>query len=123
MGLLPQSNARLLTITRGGTTEDYDSPAGSPITVWRGNWDAYVQQKIRSNFNDQGRLDRVLEVTLIIPADLPVQVEPGDIVTYVAGNADSPTTLAGRVQAFADPSFLPTLSDYYTIALEEVNVP
>ena len=123
MTLLPQSNARLISVSRGGLTEDYDRPAGSNSPVWQGNMDAYVQQDIVSNFGDRGELNRVLKVTLFISGDIPITVRAGDTVVYEAGNPNNPVTLAGRVQTVGTPAFLAMLPDYYKCALEEIEVP
>jgi hypothetical protein len=121
--MLPQSNASLLAVYRGGFSEDYDRPAGSTTPIWQGNIDAYSQRRIVSNFNASGELQRVLEVTLIISGDLPITLEPGDTLTYAVGNPDAPTTLAGRIQTFTNPAYLAQVPDYYKCALEETNVP
>lgn len=127
MTVLPQSNARLISVGResgpGSFTEDYDRDATAETLVWQGNWDAYVQRKIVSGFNDNGELRRMLQVTLFISMDLPIQLEPGDVLTYQAGDPSAYQTFAGRIQNFTDPAYLPTLPDYYKCALEEVNVP
>lgn len=121
--MLPQSNASLLSVTRGEDTEDYDRPQGTVAPIWQGDIDAYVQRKIVSTFGAQGELRRLLQVTLIISGDLPILLEPGDIVTYSVGNPDAPTTLAGKIQTGTDPAYMAQLPDYYKIALEDTNVP
>lgn len=121
--MLPQVNAQLLSISRGGFSEDYDRPSQTSPYVWQGNLDAYIQQRIKSAFNSSGTLVRVLEITLFISSDLPVTVEPGDILVYQAGSADNLSTLAGVAQSFIDPAYLPMLEDYYKVALEPANVP
>lgn len=121
--MLPQSNANLVSITRGGYTEDYDRTSGASAPVWQGNIDAYVQRKFVSTFNDAGELKRVMQVTLYVSQDIPVILEPGDVVTYSVGNPDAPSTLAGIVQTGTDPAYMAQLPDYYKFALEETNVP
>lgn len=121
--MIPQTNAQLISVSRGGFTEDYDRGAGSNTPVWQGSMDCYIQRKVVSNFNDRGSLDRMLEVTLYVPGDLPVKLEPGDTVVYEAGNPNNPDTLAGRIKTFSDPAYLAMLPDYYKCALEEINVP
>lgn len=122
--MLPQSNARLLSVTRAatGSTEDYDRPATGEPTVWTGNIDAYVQRKMTSVFSEN-ELKRLLVVTLLVDDALPVPLEDGDILTYSAGNPTSPTVFAGVLQNATDPAFLAMLPDYYKCALEDTNIP
>lgn len=123
MGMLPQSNATLLSLSRGGFTEDYDRPAGNVAPAWQGQEDAYVQRQIVSSFDSAGELKRVMRVTLFLSGDFPVPLQSGDTLVYTAGDPDDAVTLAGRVQNSVDPAFLPDLDDYFKVALEEVNAP
>lgn len=122
MGFLPQVNATVVSITRGGQSEDYDRPEVNSAPIWQGTEDAYVQNKFVSTFNGN-ELVRVEQVTLFLSEDFPETIEPGDIITYTAGDSLSPVTSAGRAQNSVDPAYLPQLSDYYKVALEAVNVP
>lgn len=120
MVMFPQSNARLTSIARDGYTEDYDTASGTPDAIWTGNVDAYVQSKLMSAFNDRGELNRAMVVTLIIPGDLPVMVEPGDTLTYVIGDPRSPITMVGRIQSLNNPAELASLPDYFKCTMEKV---
>ena len=122
--MIPQTNGNLLSVTRGGYTEDYDRPAGTADPVWSGNLEIYVKQRILSSLGaQQGELNRVEEVTLFIPGDLPVTLQGGDTVVYQAGNPDNPITFTGNVRDSIDPAFMAMLPDYYKVALEDVNAP
>lgn len=120
MVMFPQSNARLLAIGRGRLSEDYDRAAGAETVIWSGNTDSYVQTNILSMLNGQGTLDRILNTTIIIPGDLPVDIQAGDVLTYASGDPDTATVMSGTVQSFITPAELPSLPDYFKVTLEQV---
>lgn len=117
--MLPQVNATLTAVSRGGYTEDYSRPADDPEPrVWQGTVDAYVQRKVRSGMNDQGGLQRALDVTIIIDDSIPVVPQAGDVLTYIFSSTQA--TRTGVVQNIGDPAELPAIADYYKCYLEEV---
>lgn len=121
--MIPQANATLVSVSRGGYTEDYDRPAGGATPAWQGNVEAYVQRQIMSGFNQDGELNRVLRTTLILDlssTQLVGGLQAGDTVTCIVGNADNPSTLIGRVQNVVDPAYLPMIQDYFKCSLEEI---
>lgn len=123
--MLPQTNATLTSITRtkAGYTEDYDRDAGGSSSVWSGSVDAYVQRKVTSTFDNGGNLRRVVAVTMFVSEDLPLEVEPGDVVLYFVGDTNEPTAMAGIVQNLTDPAYMATVPDYWKIPLQDTNVP
>lgn len=121
MSRLPQSNARLLSVTRGEYSEDYDRPETVAAPVWQGNIDAYLQEKLLSTFNQGGELLRVVQVTIIISSDIETVLQTGDLLSYLPNSSGTPR--AGKIQNVITPSELAYLSDYYKCALEPVNAP
>ena len=127
--MLPQANARLLSISReagpSDFLEDYDRPATGAVAggtdVWQGNIDAYVQRKIVSTLSDNGELRRVLQTTLLITDDVSTILQAGDTITCMVGDPANSSTLVARVQNINDPAWLPMLPDYYKCSLEEIS--
>lgn len=90
--MLPQTNARLVSISTDGSSEDWDQPVGAAgAPKWQGDSDAYVQEKVRTVFSDrEGALKKFRDVTVIIPSAVAaggsqgtLVVQTGDIVTYI----------------------------------------
>lgn len=88
--MLPQTNARLISITTDGTSEDWDEPAGpAGPAKWSGNEDAYVTEKIRTNFpTGAGALGKRKDMQIRVSGNLrdttgaPVTINTGDIITF-----------------------------------------
>lgn len=88
--MLPQTNARLISITLTGSSEDWDQPAGAAgATKWQGNEDAYVIEKVRTVYDTgTGALVKRRDIQIIISGTLrdtagqPLDIGTGDILTY-----------------------------------------
>lgn len=87
--MLPQSNARLISIQTDGVSEDWDRPAGpAGPAKWQGNEDAYVIEKVRTAYTGDGPMAKTRDVQIIISASLrgvdgnPLIIATGDIFTY-----------------------------------------
>lgn len=124
MTVLPQQNCVLITVSGGGTTEDYATVAGSVTAKWTGNVGSYVSRKTRVAFNASGSLNRVTEIHLIIPGDMGPEfsLQSGDVVTWTQFNPvdQSTVTYTGKVQGYVTPANLTSLPNYVDITLENV---
>lgn len=88
--MLPQTNARLLSIQSDGTSEDWEAAAGAGTPKWSGNADAYVIEKVRTSFSqNEGALIKFREIQIIVSAAMldavgdPLDILTGDIVTWM----------------------------------------
>lgn len=89
--ILPVRNATILKIAGGGTSEDYDEPAGADTAKWEGRRDAQLLEQALSDVEPgPGRpggsgsgaaLDELVRTRLIFDAALATVV-PGDSVTF-----------------------------------------
>lgn len=120
--MLPQTNARLISIAPPGATEDWDQPAGPTGTPkWQGNTDAYVLEKVRTVYaQGTGAMVKQRDIRIIIAGTLkdaagqPLTINTGDVVTYRWRG----TTHARRVMDYSAPD-LPSvpLQNYVTVHL------
>lgn len=78
---LPQRNAILTAIAGGGTTEDYDSPAGADDPKWEGEADAWVHDSARAGSDLGGGFNLVKTTWVVIPGELAPFVAMGDSVS------------------------------------------
>lgn len=83
--MLPKTNARLLIITGGGTSEDFGSTEGADTEKWRGNQGAYITERVLVEVGGGG-LDEAKQTVLII--DSGHTVAQGDTVTYTYDGAE-----------------------------------
>lgn len=80
--LLPQRNAILLAVTRGGASEDYATNAGGGSSNLLGNtFDAYVGER-RTTFAEAQALNRATISYAIVPGDTRVDFVQGDVLTF-----------------------------------------
>lgn len=84
---LPQRNATLTKVARGGTSEDYDAPEGADPTAWEGSSDCYVGER-RATLTEGRVLNRERVVYALVPGTLDVRV--GDTITYRRDDAGEP---------------------------------
>jgi hypothetical protein len=120
--MLPQTNARLISITTEGSSEDWDQPAGpASAAKWTGNEDAYVMIKINTRYSTTaGALAQQRDVRIIISGNLtdtdgnPLEIDAGDIFTYQWRGV----THSRKVMEWSapyDPNLL--LNDFVTVHL------
>lgn len=77
---LPQTNARLLTVTARAGAEDYGDPAEAGEEKFAGVAGAYFQEKRRRNLGPNG-VSIVVERSLTLRSSAPaVDFEEGDVV-------------------------------------------
>lgn len=77
--MIPQTNATLTSIERGGTSEDYDTPTGADSNVWQGISRCYVG--VRSATLTEGNvLNRTKITYALIDGELG-PFSPGDTLT------------------------------------------
>lgn len=70
------ANATLTKIEGGGGAEDYDAPAGAPVSKWAGQSNAFY--RIKRRMTPMG--ERVAEEYLLVDANL-ADIAEGDLVT------------------------------------------
>jgi hypothetical protein len=106
----------LMSIVSPGFSEDYDRSATTGTPRWQGASGAYVQERLRSYFNQNGGSNRVQQVTVFIDADLPLStpLQEGDTITYNYRGKNFTCT----VQDMAAPE-LPGVASYVKVALEK----
>lgn len=87
--MLPQTNARLVSIATGTSvqSEDWDQPAGSATAYkWQGDEDAYIEETVRTVYAQQaGALVKVRDIQLTVSDTLAdsVDIQTGDILSYL----------------------------------------
>jgi hypothetical protein len=79
---LPQRNATLVGIGGGGTSEDYDSPAGADTPTWEGEADAWVHDSTRQASDLSGGLNLVKTTYVVLPGELSRYLSNGDTITF-----------------------------------------
>lgn len=78
--MIPQANATLTEVERGGTSEDYDAPSGADSNVWQGISRCYVG--VRSATVTEGNvLNRTKVTYALIDGALGIAFETGDSLT------------------------------------------
>lgn len=82
--ILAQTNAKLVKVERGGTSEDYDVPDGADASVWEGSADAYFGRR-RATMTEGSVLNRTQVSYVIVPGDLDINFATGDVVTLDQG--------------------------------------
>lgn len=100
MGRLPQSNAKLLSISSPGFSPDGDLPAGDATPKWTGSSDAYVVESLVTS-TAAGRLDLFDVDSIVVPGDLrpSVSIDRGDQVSFdYAGTTRTRTVLNVRAR-------------------------
>lgn len=78
--ILPQTNARLVAVARGGSSEDYDAPEGADGAVWNGDADAYFGRR-RATLTEGNALNQTQVSYVIVPGDLGFDFKTGDTLT------------------------------------------
>lgn len=86
---LPQSNATLLMVSQVGASEDWDATDATGSMLWSGLADAYVQEKIRTNFSQtSGALTKSKDLQIVLPATMydndgnQLNLNSGDVLTF-----------------------------------------
>lgn len=98
---LAQHNAHLTRIAGGGTSEDYDQPAGSDTARWTGSEEAHVTELVVEQVDGTG-LNQVKETRVLIPSTVQVVPDTGDTVTYSVNGTET----SREVQQVEDHSSL-----------------
>ena len=94
MSVLPLVNATLTKIAGGGTTEDYDTAAGTDTQRLAGSEDAYVVEDLLSEVS-YGRLDQVEFTLVVVLLAVGALVLRGDTISFDhAGQTRSRTVRA-----------------------------
>lgn len=124
--ILPQTNARLIRVSRGGTSEDYDRasedydvPASSDSTptggddAFTGSADAYFGSRratlVEGNARNVERIEYV-----IVPGDLGLDFAVGDVLTIEQHGEQ----FQRRVHSFADRELPNTIAQPIRLDLE-----
>lgn len=77
--ILPQRNAKIVAVTRGGRSEDYDVEEGAGPAVWEGEADAYFGRR-KASVTEGQTLNIAFVSYVIVPGDL-VPFQAGDVLT------------------------------------------
>lgn len=98
---LPQRNATLTRIASGGTSEDYDQPAGADTTVWQGEADAWFHDRVGLNLGTggvagSGEADLIRRTYIVVPGELAEMVGPGVALTFTPDDQDAERTRDAR---------------------------
>jgi hypothetical protein len=112
--MLPQTNATLLSVSKDGSTPDWDTPGSAPAPLWTGNERAYVQEKVRKNFSQAaGAMMATKDLQLVLPALLAraIGIDSGHVLTFTWRNQ----TFARRVMEYngADMAGVPNYMRYH----------
>lgn len=79
--LLPQKNAKLTAVARGGASEDYASDSTDGPNLLASTFDAYVGER-RTTFAEAQALNRATISYAIVPGDTRVDFKQGDVLTF-----------------------------------------
>ena len=79
--ILPQKNAKLVDVVRGGTSEDYAQSAGGGADVLARGVDAYVTER-RATFAEAQALNRSTISYAIVPGDTGIVFALGDTLRF-----------------------------------------
>lgn len=82
--MLPQRNATLTEVRRDGSTEDYDSPAGSGANLLDKRCDAYLSDRA-TIASTGGDLNRTILSYVLVPGDTGIEFEPDDVLIFADG--------------------------------------
>lgn len=79
--MIPQKNATVTAVTRGGVSEDYDAPSGAGASILlSGSFDAYVSSR-HATMQEAATLDRTTISYGIVPGDTGIDWQTGDVLT------------------------------------------
>jgi hypothetical protein len=84
---LPMPNATLMKVSGGGTSEDYDSPAGSDTTKWTGLEGVYLNEATERRGGAEAS-SIVITRSVIVLADVSVDWKIGDTVELERDDAE-----------------------------------
>lgn len=87
--VVPATNATLTSVAGGGTTEDYDQPAGTDTTRWTGSTGIYVVEELLTQLRDGSSVDELNHTRLYLPLDVGGVVQRGDTLTYDRGGTQT----------------------------------
>lgn len=120
--MLPQINARLLSINADSQSSDWDESAGAGTPKFQGPVGIYYTMTINNVFSEnEGALVRFRTDVLRLDETLPVDILVGDIFNYT-DNRSKPHT--NRVQLVTNPSLpqIPMGMTYIKVTMEAVRV-
>lgn len=113
--ILAQKNAKLISVGRGGASEDYDTPSGGGSSaVWTGSVDAYFGRR-RASAAEGSVLNQTSVAFVVVPGDLEVDFATGDVVTL----KQEGVTFTRKVREFADRELSFALSQPIRLDLED----
>lgn len=92
MSNLPLVNATLERIAGGGTSEDYDTPAGTDAERWAGEEDAYLREELLTVTIGERR-DEVQATRVTVPLSPGELATRGDSITYTYADEQVTRTL------------------------------
>lgn len=78
--MLPQTNGRVIAVTRGGTSADYDAPAGEGLTLPENGFECYATER-RATFAEANALNRATIAYALVPGDAGIEWQQGDVLT------------------------------------------
>jgi hypothetical protein len=96
--ILPAHNAHLTGVYQRGTPADFDEAEGTATKRWEGDCEAYVSERNYENVIG-GELNVVTETVLRVPGNVPADVQPDDIVTYIPTGGEATTRRVRQVEA------------------------
>lgn len=120
--MLPQINARLLSINADAQSEDWDESAGAGTPKFEGPVGIYYTMTINTVFSEsESGLVRFRTDVLRLDETLPVDIEIGDIFNYTDNAGKSHTN---RVQVLTHPSLpqIPLGMTYVKVTMEAVRL-
>jgi hypothetical protein len=96
--MIPQTNCRLVSVSRGATQDDFDTAGVAGATFYTADAagdDAYLSETSRL-VPGANTLDRITTAYIIVSGDLPVAWASDDVVTILPDGATVPTTRTVR---------------------------
>jgi hypothetical protein len=94
MGSLVYTNGRLSKISQAGGGDNYDTDLAAGPDRWTGDVGITVRQRHVEQIAG-GRIDRVDEAHLVLPYDVGVQVQQGDLLAFTDDEGFSHVRKAG----------------------------
>lgn len=112
--MLPQVNARVLSITGEGDSVDYDYAGGAGASLWSGTSDAYYSETARLDVAN-GQLNRVSADFLIVD-ELPIDPAIVSSVTFEYEGAEQ----TRRITEVGHRPSIPGITHTHKLYLESV---
>lgn len=79
----PQTNSALIQISSDGQSDDWDVTQATGSAVWSGSADAYVQEKIRTNFSQSaGALVKTKDLQIVLDMPFAGRINTGHVLSF-----------------------------------------